>query len=90
MTLLSALAEGGGPSEKGGNSPNVHLVHNDGRPEDIVPFKLIATNTYSKEIQLRPGDTLYIPKSGFYKTTYFMERIAPMITGVGFAAVAAR
>jgi hypothetical protein len=38
-----------------------------------------------KEIDLRPGEIVYVPKSGFYRATYIMERLNPIVTVASMA-----
>ena len=42
------------------------------------------------EVSLKPGDVIIIPKSGFYKVTYFLQRISPMtsLLSLGLAGAA--
>jgi hypothetical protein len=39
----------------------------------------------SLEVTLRPGEIVYVPKSGFYRATYVLERLSPMINVASMA-----
>ena len=36
------------------------------------------TPTGIAELKLEPGDVIVVPKTGFYKVTYVMQRISPV------------
>jgi polysaccharide biosynthesis/export protein len=42
----------------------------------------------SLEVTLRPGEIIYVPKSGFYRATYVLERLSPLITAASIAVYA--
>jgi polysaccharide export outer membrane protein len=34
----------------------------------------------SRELTLKPGEIVFVPKSGFYRATYVLERLSPLVT----------
>jgi polysaccharide export outer membrane protein len=79
-TLASVLAQTGGLAE--GAASNIQVVQPSTGRTSTVPFKNLLTLTGGDEVRLHGGDVIYIPKSGFYKSTYVIQRLTP-ITSVG-------
>ena len=77
-TLPSVLAQAGGLGEGAGSSPNVQIIQKSSNTSRIIPWKQLMTPSGISEVSLKPGDVIIIPKSGFYKATYFLQRISPM------------
>jgi polysaccharide export outer membrane protein len=77
-TLPSVLAQAGGLGEGAGSSPNVQIIQKSSNTSRIIPWKQLMTPSGISELSLKPGDVIIIPKSGFYKATYFLQRISPM------------
>jgi polysaccharide export outer membrane protein len=34
----------------------------------------------SRELTLRPGEIIFVPKSGFSRATYVLERLSPLVS----------
>jgi polysaccharide biosynthesis/export protein len=77
-TLPSVLAQAGGLGEGAGSSPNVQIIEKSTNSSRVIPWKQLMTPAGISEVRLQPGDVIVIPKSGFYKATYFLQRISPM------------
>jgi polysaccharide biosynthesis/export protein len=77
-TLPSVLAQAGGLAEGAGSSPNVQIIQKSSNTSRVIPWKQLMTPTGIAEVRLQPGDVVVIPRSGFYKVTYFLQRISPM------------
>lgn len=84
-TLASVLAGAGGFTEKVGNNPHVQIVDPSTGSSRVLSFSDILNPLKSKEIALKPGEIVYVPKSGFYRATYFMERLNPIVTVASMA-----
>ncbi|MBV8630589.1 MAG: polysaccharide export protein [Silvibacterium sp.] len=77
-TLPSVLAQAGGLGEGAGGSPNITVIQKSANTSRVVPWKQLMTSTGVAELRLQPGDVIVVPRSGFYKVTYFMQRISPI------------
>jgi polysaccharide biosynthesis/export protein len=86
-TLGSILAMAGGITEKAGGNPHVQIVDAKNGTSRTIAFKDMLNPAKSLEISLHPGDILYVPVSGFYRATYFLERLSPVTTLATLAAV---
>jgi polysaccharide export outer membrane protein len=85
-TLTSVLAQSGGLAE--GAAANIQVIQPSSGRTLTVPFKSLLTLTGTDEVQLHGGDVIYIPKSGFYQSTYVLQRLTP-ITSIGSVAAIA-
>ena len=75
-TLASILAQAGGLAE--GAASNIQVIQPSSGRTVTIPFKTLLTLTGSDEVKLQPGDVVFVPKSGFYKSTYVIERLSPI------------
>jgi polysaccharide export outer membrane protein len=88
-TLASVLAEAGGiVSDKAGSKPHIQIVDPESGISRIVSFNDILNPAKSNEITLKPGEIIFVPQTGFYRATYVLERLNPMITAGGLAMLA--
>jgi polysaccharide export outer membrane protein len=85
-TLASVLAQSGGLAEGAGS--NIQVIQPSTGRTSTVPFKSLLTLTGGDEVRLRGGDIIYVPKSGFYKTTYVLQRISPITSLATVGAIA--
>jgi polysaccharide export outer membrane protein len=88
-TLQSVLAEAGCCSEGGGFSPEVRIIQPSIGKVTTVKYKDLISLAGQTEYTLHSGDVILIPKSGFFKASYIFQRISPVTSMVGLAAVAA-
>lgn len=77
-TLASVLAEAGGFTEKAGNSPHIQVVDPVTGNSRVLSFKDVLNPVRSLEVQLKPGEIVFVPKSGFNRATYYLERLSPL------------
>ena len=73
-TLVSVLAQSGGFAEGAGG--NVQVIQPSTGRTSTIPFKSLLTLTGNDEIKLHAGDIVYVPQSGFYKSTYVVSRLS--------------
>ena len=73
-TLASVLAQSGGLAE--GASQNIQVIQPSTGRTSTIPFKSLLTLTGNDEVQLHAGDVVYVPQSGFYKSTYVVQRLS--------------
>jgi polysaccharide export outer membrane protein len=86
-TLLSVLAMAGGISEKAGANPHVQIIDPATGASNVFAFKDLMKGSSNLEITLKPGEIIYVPESGFYRATYFLERVNPIASLAVLAAV---
>jgi polysaccharide export outer membrane protein len=84
-TLASVLAEAGGFTDKAGNKPHIQIVDPASGISRIVSTNDLLNPAKSLEVTLRPGEIIFVPQSGFYRATYVVERLSPLITAATFA-----
>jgi polysaccharide export outer membrane protein len=88
-TLISVLSEAGCCSEGGGFSPEVHIIQPSTGKVIKVKYKELISLAGQTEYTLHSGDVIIIPKTGFFKATYIFQRISPVTSLVGIAALGA-
>jgi polysaccharide export outer membrane protein len=86
-TLASVLAAAGGYTGKAGNKPHIQIVDPANGTSRIISFQELLDPVRSLEVTLRPGEIIYVPQSGFYRATYFLERLSPLTTLATLSAV---
>jgi polysaccharide export outer membrane protein len=79
-TLASVLAEAGGITDHAGNNPHIQIVDPASGTSRLLSLKDVLNPGKSLEITLRPGQIVFVPKSGFYKASYVLERLSPLVT----------
>ncbi len=87
-TVASLLAQAGGLTDHAGNNAHIQIVDPASGGSRVLTFKQVLDPAKSLEVTLRPGDILYVPKSGFYRGTYVLERFSPLITVASLAVYA--
>ena len=84
-TLASVLAEAGGITDHAGNDPHIQIVDTATGTSRVLAYKDVLNPVKSLEVTLKPGEIIYVPKSGFYKATYVLERLSPLVSVVSMA-----
>jgi polysaccharide export outer membrane protein len=84
-TLASVLAEAGGITEKAGHNPHIQIVDPAAGTSRILMFNEVLDPVKSLEVTLRPGEIVFVPRSGFNRATYVLERISPLINVASMA-----
>lgn len=79
-TLASVIAAAGGISDKAGSRPRVQVVDPSTGTSRTVAFNDLLNPAKSLEVTLKPGEIIYVPSSGFYRATYYLERLNPLAT----------
>jgi polysaccharide export outer membrane protein len=77
-TLTSVLAQAGGLAE--GAASEIQVIQPSTGVKATVSFKSLLTLKGTDEVKLHPGDVIYIPASGFYRSTYVLQRLSPIAT----------
>jgi polysaccharide export outer membrane protein len=86
-TLASLLASAGGFTPAAGNKPHIQIVDPVSGTSRIVSFNDILNPAKSLEVTPKAGEIIFVPESGFYRATYIVERLSPMITAGALVAV---
>ena len=86
-TLASILASAGGFTEPAGNKPHIQIVDPTTGTSRIISFNDVLNPSKSLEITLKPGQIIFVPQSGFYRATYSVERLSPVITAAALIGV---
>ena len=79
-TLASVLATVGGATEHAGLKPRIQIVDPAAGTSRVLSMNDLLNPAKSLEITLRPGQIIYVPRSGWFQATYFLERISPLAT----------
>ncbi len=46
----------------------------------VLSLKDLLDPIKSREVTLKPGEIIFVPKSGFYRASYVLERLSPLVT----------
>jgi len=84
-TLASVLAEAGGITDHAGNNPHIQIVDPASGISRVLSLKDVLNPVKSLEVTLRPGEIVFVPKSGFYRATYVLERLSPLVSVASMA-----
>ncbi len=87
-TVASLLAQAGGLTDHAGNNAHIQIVDTSSGNSRVLTFKQLIDPATSLEVTLHPGDIIYVPKSGFYRGTYILERFNPLVTVASIALYA--
>ncbi len=86
-TLPKVLADAGGITDKAGGKPRIEIIDPSTGTRRTVMFNDLLNPTQSLEVTLKPGEIIYIPQSGFYRATWYLERLNPFAELATLAAV---
>lgn len=78
-TLPKLLAEAGGLTELAGHSPDIQIIQPSTGTTRVIPFKALL-QPGKIDLTLKSGDVVYIPESGFNRSTYVLQRLSPLVT----------
>ena len=84
-TLASVLAQAGGITDHAGNNPHIQIVDPASGTSRVLSLKDVLNPAKSLEVTLKPGEIVFVPKSGFYRGTYVLERLSPLVTVASMA-----
>jgi polysaccharide export outer membrane protein len=77
-TLASVLAEAGGLTDQAGNNAHIQLIDPATGSSRVLAFKDALNPVKAREIVLKPGEIVFVPKTGFARATYFIQRLNPL------------
>jgi polysaccharide export outer membrane protein len=84
-TLASVLAQAGGITDHAGNNPHIQIVDPVNGSSRVLSLKDLLNPAKSLEVTLHPGEIVYVPKNGFYRATYVLERLSPLVSVASMA-----
>lgn len=79
-TLASVLAQAGGTTSAAGGKPHIQIVDPQSGTSRVLTMDELLNPAKSLEVSLHPGEIIFVPQSGFYHATYFLERLSPLTT----------
>lgn len=79
-TLASVIAQAGGFADTAGSRPHVQIVDPSTGTSQVVSFNDLLNPAKSLEITLKPGEIIYVPRSGFGRATYLLQRLDPLVS----------
>jgi polysaccharide export outer membrane protein len=79
-TLASVLASAGGITEKAGGNPRIQIVDPAAGSTRVFAFNDLLNPAKSLEVTLHPGEIIYVPRSGFNRASYVLEKLSPLIS----------
>lgn len=77
-TLASVLADAGGLTDQAGNNAHIQIVDPTTGTSRVLTFKDVLNPAKSLEVTLKPGEIIFVPKTGFARATYVFQRLSPM------------
>jgi len=86
-TLASVLAAAGGFTEPAGNKPHIQIVDPTTGTSRIISFNDLLNPDKALEIKPKAGEIIFVPQTGFYRATYVLERLSPVITAGALVGV---
>ena len=86
-TLTSVLAQAGGFTDAAGNKPHIQIVDPATGTSRVITMSDLLNPAKSLEITLKPGEIIFVPQSKFFRATYAVERLSPMITAAALVGV---
>jgi len=86
-TMASVLAAAGGFTEPAGNKPHIQIVDPATGTSRIISMNDLLNPAKSLEILPKPGEIIFVPQSGFFRATYVVERLSPVITAAALIGV---
>jgi polysaccharide export outer membrane protein len=68
----------GGLTDQAGNNAHIQIVDPSTGVSGVLAFKDILNPIKSREIELKPGEIVFVPKTGFARATYVIQRLNPL------------
>jgi polysaccharide export outer membrane protein len=78
-TLASVVASAGGFTETAGNTPHIQIVDPANGKSRLLSFKDVLNPAKTLEVTLHPGEIVFVPRSGFNRATYVLQRLSPLM-----------
>jgi polysaccharide export outer membrane protein len=78
-TLASVIADAGGLTDDAGSNAHIQIVDPSTGTSRVLNFKDVLNPVRSREVVLKPGEIVFVPKTGFARATYVMQRLSPLM-----------
>lgn len=78
-TLAKLLAQAGGLSDAAGDNPQIRIISPSTGKTRTITYRQVLQSA-PLDLTLRPGDIVFIPKSGFNKVSYVFEKLSPLVS----------
>jgi polysaccharide export outer membrane protein len=78
-TLASVLADAGGLTDDAGSNAHIQIVDPTTGTSRVLTFKDALDPVRSREVVLKPGEIIFVPKTGFARATYVMQKLSPIM-----------
>lgn len=78
-TLAKLLAEAGGLTDGAGDNAQIRIISPSTGTARTIQFKQLLRPT-PPDLTLRPGDVVFVPKSGFNKVSYAIAQLSPLVS----------
>lgn len=87
-TLASVVAQAGGFTEYAGSNPHIQIVDPSTGSSRVYRLRDVLNPVKTREIQLKPGEIVFVPKSGFGRASLVMQRLTPLFILSNLAYIA--
>ncbi len=77
--LTRVLEDAGGVKDTAGRSPQIQVIQPSTGRTTVVPYQSLLQARQS-DLVLHPGDVVFVPKSGFNRVSYVLDKMSPLIT----------
>lgn len=87
-TLASVVAQAGGFTDLAGSNPHIQVVDPSTGTSRVYRLHDVLNPVKTREIQLKPGEIVFVTRSAFGQATYVMQRLTPLFILSNLAYVA--
>ena len=87
-TLASVVAQAGGFTDLAGSNPHIQVVDPSTGTSHVYRLHDVLNPVKTREIQLKPGEIVFVTRSAFGQATYVMQRLTPLFILSNLAYVA--
>ena len=78
-TLQKLLAQAGGLTDAAGANPSIRIISAANGTTRIIPLQTLL-QPMPVDLSLKSGDIIFVPKSGFNKAAYVLEKVSPLVS----------
>ena len=78
-TLVKLLAQAGGVTDAAGDNAQIRIISPSTGSTRIIAYRQLL-QAGRLDLTLKPGDVIFVPKSGFNKISYVFEKISPLVS----------
>ena len=78
-TLPKLLAEAGGVTDAAGDDPAIKIISAINGTTRVIHLKALL-QPVPMDLSLKSGDIIFVPKSGFNRASYVLEKLSPLVS----------